>query len=195
MYFKGRMPNSQESLSSTIPRDSPNMDVLLPTPPSTDSEGNQNVILNEFHQWVYYEGGPCHICNYPETSPETDLYIGPQPQLPKVNCQPTRSSLGASPVLNNQEKHGHDMHILHLRRYSMATLGLLLSPVQEMIEETTPPKYPAHFGRLRLFGDPIPFPRLEEQFEEDQSKNVETEEPDHLKSTFMIRLISQQDRH
>ncbi len=123
MYFKGRMPNSQESLSSTIPRDSPNMDELLLTPPSSDSEGNQNVILNEFHQWVHYEGGPCHICNYPETSHQTDLYIGPQPQLPKVNWRPTRSSLGASPVLNNQEKHGHDMHTLQLRRYSMATLG------------------------------------------------------------------------
>ncbi len=124
------------------------MDVLLPTPPSTDSEGNQNVMLNEFHQWVHYVGGPCHICNYPETSPETDLYIGPQPELPKVNWRPTRSSLGASPVLNNQEKHGHDMHPLQLRRYnSMATLGLLPSPEQEMIEETTPPDYPAHFGR------------------------------------------------
>ncbi len=53
-----------------------------------------------------------------------------------------------------------------------------------MIKETTPPEYPAHFGRPRLFGDPIPFPRLEEQFEEDQGKNVKTEEADHLKSTF-----------
>jgi hypothetical protein len=57
------------------------MEILLPMPPSSDSEGNQNVILNEFHQ-----------------------------------------------------KHGHDMHPLQLRRYSMATLGLLPSPVQEMIK-------------------------------------------------------------